>query len=99
MTWMLIAVLAVGTVAAKALGPLTAGGVQPSPPVTRVIEMLTPALITSLVVSGTFGDGQQLVLDARCLGVAGALVALRFRVPLAAALILAAVVTATARAW
>ena len=68
MIWVLIAILALGTVALKIAGPLIAGGRQPPAPLIRVIGLLTPALLTSLVISSTFADDGQLTLDARVVG-------------------------------
>ena len=89
-TWLLIAVLAVGTVLLKATGPLLAGGRQPPEPFTRVIALLAPALITALVIAGTFTKGHTLTIDARAAGVAVGAAALLFRAPPALALVLAA---------
>lgn len=89
-TTTLILVLAAGTLLFKALGPVIAGGRQPPARVIAVIELLTPALITALIVSGTFGHGQQLVLDARVVGVGVGAVALWLRLPAVVALVLAA---------
>jgi len=97
-TWLLIAVLAIGTVTLKVLGPLLAGGATPSAPVRRVIELLTPALLASLVVASTLGEGRALVIDARFAGVAVGLALLWLRVPLFICLVAAAVVAALAGA-
>ena len=90
MTWVLVGILAAGTLVLKVLGPLVAGGVQPPPALVRVIDLLTPALLTALVVTSTFASGRELVLDARVLGVAVGLVLLLLRVPLVLALAAAA---------
>ena len=68
-TWPLIVVLAIGTVLMKTLGPVLAGGRQPPAPLTRVIALVAPALISALIVTGTFTQGQQLIIDARAAGV------------------------------
>lgn len=94
----LIAILAAGTIAFKIAGPLLAGGRQPPPAVLRVISLLTPALIAALVVAGTFGHGQQLVVDGRAVGVGVGALALWFRLPVVVALLLAAVSCALVRA-
>jgi branched chain amino acid efflux pump len=89
-TWVLVLVLAAGTVALKVIGPLVAGGVQPPPALVRVIDLLTPALLTALIVTSTFTSGRHLVVDARAAGVAVGLVLLLLRVPLVVALLGAA---------
>ena len=97
MTWVLVGVLAAGTLALKTLGPLVAGGVQPPPALVRVIDLLTPALLTALIVVSTFSDGRELVIDARAAGAAVGVVLLLVRVPLIAALVAAAGVVAVIR--
>jgi branched-subunit amino acid transport protein len=96
-TWLLIAVLAVGTVLMKTLGPVLAGGRQPPAPLTRVIALVAPALISALIMTGTFTQGQQLIIDARAVGVGVAAVALWFRVPAALAMLIGVVVCALLR--
>ena len=97
MTWVLVLVLAVGTVTLKVIGPLLTGGRQPPPALVRVIDLLTPALLTALIVTSTFTDGRHLVVDARAAGVAVGLVLLIVRVPLVLALVVAAGIVAGVR--
>ncbi len=97
MTWVLVVVLAVGTAVLKLLGPVLAGGKQPPPAMVRVIDLLTPALLTALVVTSTLSSGRDLVLDARAAGVALGLGLLLLRVPLLVALVAAAVAVAGIR--
>ena len=96
-TWLLILVLAIGTVLMKTIGPVLAGGRQPPAPLTRVIALVAPALISALIVAGTFTQGQQLVIDARAAGLAVGAVALWFRAPAVVALLLAAIICAVLR--
>ena len=96
-TWLLILVLAVGTVLMKTIGPVLAGGRQPPAPLTRVIALTAPALISSLIVAGTFTQGQHLVIDARAAGLAVGAAALWLRAPTTVALLLAAIVCAVLR--
>jgi branched chain amino acid efflux pump len=96
-TWLLILVLAVGTVLMKTIGPVLAGGRQPPAPLTRVIALVAPALISALIVAGTFTQGQQLVIDARAAGLAVGAIALWLRMPTVVALLLAAIVCAVLR--
>jgi hypothetical protein len=81
----------------KTLGPVLAGGRQLPPALTRVVALIVPALISALIVAGTFTDGQQLVIDARAAGLAVGAIALWFRVPAVLAMLLAAVVCAVLR--
>ena len=96
-TWLLILVLAVGTVLMKTLGPVLAGGRQPPAPLTRIIALVAPAVISALIVTGTFTQSQQLIIDARAAGVGVAAVALWFRVPAVLAMLMAAIVCALLR--
>ena len=64
----------------------------------RVIGLLAPALLAALVAINTFGDGRALVLDARALGVGAAAAAIWFKAPPLLVVVLAAAVTAVARA-
>lgn len=98
MIWVLIAVLALGSLAMKIAGPLLAGGREPPAALTRVIGLVTPALLTSLVISSTVTDGQRLVLDARLVGLALGVTLLLLRVPLFVALVGAALACAALRA-
>lgn len=97
-TWALIAILAAGTVIIKAAGPVLTGGRVPPPALTRVIAMLTPALVISLVITGTVTTGHDLTLDARLAGVSVGATALILKAPLILALVLAAATTAALRA-
>jgi hypothetical protein len=96
-TWVLVLVLAAGTIALKVVGPLFAGGAAPPAALTRVIALLTPALLTGLVVTSTFASSRDLVIDARAAGVGLGLALLLLRVPLLVALVAAAATVAAIR--
>jgi hypothetical protein len=96
-TWLLIIVLAVGTVLMNTIGPVLAGGRQPPAPVTRVIALIAPALISALIMVSTFTDGQRLVIDARAAGLAIGAILLWFRAPAVLAMLVAAIVCALLR--
>jgi branched chain amino acid efflux pump len=96
--WIVVAVTGIGTLALKAAGPVLLGG-RPLPDrVSGVVTLVGPALLAALVAIGTFAQGQRLVVDARVLGVAAAAVAIRLRAPVLLVVIIAAAVTASARA-
>ena len=95
--WVSIAAVTLANAAIKAVGPILAGGRELFPRANAVLTLLTPALLTALVVTGTFGEGGHLELDERALGVGVAAVALALRAPVLVAVVLAAVVTALAR--
>ena len=91
-------VTGVATLALKAAGPLLLGGKPLPARVTSLVSLLAPALLAALVAIGTFAQGQRLVVDARVLGVGAAAVAIRLRAPVLLVVVLAAGVTAGARA-
>ncbi len=97
MTWGLVVVLALGTLALKVLGPVVAGGAEPPPALVRVIDLLTPALLTALIVTSAFSTERELMIDARAAGVAVGLGLLLVRVPLVVALLAAAGAVAAIR--
>ena len=96
--WTVVVVVGVATIAIKAIGPVMMGG-RPLPAgLDRVVGLLAPALLAALVAINTFGAGRSLTVDARVLGVAAAGVAIWRKAPLLLVVIIAAVVTAVARA-
>lgn len=96
--WLVVGLVGAGTVAIKAAGPVLLGG-RPLPTrLTRVIELLGPAVLGALVAVQTFGDGQALVVDERVIGVAAAGIVLWRKAPLLLVLVIAAAATALARA-
>jgi branched-subunit amino acid transport protein len=96
--WITIAALAVVTALIKASGPVVFGGRELPAPALRVISLLAAALLSALVVTQTFGEDQELVVDARLAGVATAAVAIALRRSLIVTMLSAAVVTALLRA-
>lgn len=98
MTWTLILVLAAGAYGFKALG-LVVLGERPLPTrLERCLALIPAALLAALIVSGTFADGKDLVLDPRAAGVAAAVIAAWRKANLIVVILLAAAVTATVRA-
>jgi Branched-chain amino acid transport protein (AzlD) len=95
--WITVAALALGTAVLKLAGPLALGGRPMSASALNVVELLASALLAALVVVETFGKGRALVVDARVLGVAFAVVALWRRAPMIVVVVGAAAVTALAR--
>jgi branched-subunit amino acid transport protein len=63
-----------------------------------VVVLLAPALLAALVVTQAIGGDRRYVFDARLAGLAAAVVAIRLRAPLLAVVVVAAAVTAVARA-
>lgn len=96
--WWTVAIVGAATVAIKGAGPVLLGG-RPLPErLARVIGLLAPALLAALVAITTFGDERALVLDERALGVGAAAVAIWLKAPPLVVVIVAAAVTAGARA-
>lgn len=97
MSWWVVILLAGGAYAFKVLGLIVIGD-RPLPgAVERCLALIPPALIAALVVKDTFSVGQHLELDARVVGVAGALVATWRRAPLIVAVVIGAALTALVR--
>jgi len=96
--WATVAGLAVTTALIKASGPVLLGGRHLPAWATDVVDLLAPALLAALIVTGTFGDRTSLTLDARALGIGAAALALIIRRSAVIAVVVAAGVTALARA-
>ncbi len=95
--WIVIGALAVINGAIKATGPVIAGRRELPESLQRFIHASVPALVGALIVTGTFADGRQLVVDERAGGLAIAAVAVAFRAPLIIVLVAAAGATALLR--
>lgn len=96
--WIVIGALALINGAIKAAGPVIAGRRELPDVVQRFINASVPALVAALIVTGTFADGQALVVDARAGGLAAAVVAVLLRAPMLVVLLAAAAATALLRA-
>ena len=96
--WWTVVLVGVATIAIKGAGPVLLGGKPLPSRLGRVIGLLAPALLAALVAISTFGGEGALVLDERALGVAAAGVAVGFKAPPLVVVIVAATVTALARA-
>ena len=96
--WIMVGLLAVGTVAIKAAGPLALGGRDLPPRLEGVVARLAPALLAALVVVDTFGGDRTLVVDETAIGLGAAAAALLAKLPIFVVVVVAAVSTAAARA-
>lgn len=98
--WVTIAVLAVGTWGAKAVGTLVLGHRTLNQSALNVAALLAPALLAGLVVFETFGahDGG-VTVDARAAGLGAAIVAILLKAPMWAVVLIAAAVAASLRAF
>lgn len=96
--WLVVGAVGVTTFAIKALGPVLLGGRPLPPKVGRMVALLGPALLAALVAVNTLGGDNRLVVDSRLLGVAAGGVAIWAKLPPLAVVVVAAAVTALARA-
>lgn len=95
--WIIIGVVAAATIALKAVGPVLVGG-RPLPEhLTGIVELLAPALLAALVVTQVVGGDEEIVLDARLVGLGAAVVAIVLRAPLLVVVVAAAAATALVR--
>ncbi len=94
---MAVAVVGLGTVGLKALGPVVLGGRALPEGLTGIVELLAPAVLSALVAVQAFGADRALVLDARLIGLAAAGIALWRKAPMIVVVLVAAVTTAVAR--
>ena len=89
--------LAAGTFLLKSAGPVLLGARRLPPRLQGVVDLLPAALLASLAVVSTLGDGRALVLDARLVGMVVAGFALWRRAPFVVVIVVAAAATATVR--
>jgi branched-subunit amino acid transport protein len=97
MTWTLIILLTIGAYAFKVTGLVILGGRTLPPIFERCLALIPAAVVTALVMKDTFTQGQELVLDARALGIAVAGIAAWRKAPLIVVIVLGAAVTALVR--
>ncbi len=97
MTWTLIILLTLGAYALKVTGLVFLGGRSLPPMFERCLALIPAAVVTALVMKDTFTNGQDLVLDARALGIAVAGIAAWRKAPLIVVIVLGAAVTALVR--
>ena len=97
MTWTLIILLTLGAYAFKITGLVFLGGRSLPPIFERCLALIPAAVVTALVMKDTFTQGQELVLDARALGIAVAVIAAWRKAPLIVVIVLGAAVTALVR--
>ena len=97
MTWTLVILLTLGAYAFKVTGLVFLGGRSLPPMFERCLALIPAAVVTALVMKDTFTSGQELVLDARALGIAVAGIAAWRKAPLIVVIVLGAAVTALVR--
>jgi uncharacterized membrane protein len=97
-TWLTVLAVAGATIAIKAAGPVVLGGRQLPDRLLDVVALLPAALLAALVAVLTFEADGTLAIDARAIGVAVATVGIWLRTPILLVVLVAAAVTAAARA-
>lgn len=98
-TWIVVAAVGAATIALKSVGPVLLGGRPLPAPLTGIVALLAPALLAALVVTQVVGGDEELVLDARLVGLGAAVVAILLRAPLLVVVVAAAAATAIVRAF
>ncbi len=98
LSWFLVLSLGVGAFACKVIGLVVIGSRSLPPAVDRCLALIPAALITALVVKDALSIGQDLVLDARAVGVGCAVFVAWRRAPLTVVIVVGTVVTALVRA-
>jgi branched-subunit amino acid transport protein len=97
--WIAIALMTVGTVVIKSVGPIALGGRELPPQAASVVARLAPSLLAALVVVDTFGGTERtLSIDETAVGLLAAAAALLARLPMFVVVLVAAAVTAGLRA-
>jgi branched-subunit amino acid transport protein len=87
--------LAIGTYMLKAFGPFFLANERALPSWLKRFAMLLPTpLLAALVITSTLTNNDQIVFDARIVGVITAMIALLKRVPFVIVIIVAAAATA-----
>ena len=97
MSWLVIAVVGLGTIVFKASGPVLLGKRELPPRVASVVAVLAPAMLAALVVTQAVGGDREIVLDERLLGLAAGGIAVWLRAPLLAVMVIAAATAALIR--
>lgn len=98
MSWWAILGLGVAAYALKATGLVVIGARAAEGRMLRLAALLPAALLPALVVVNTFAGDRRLVLDARAVGLAVAVVATWRRAPFVVVVTAAAMSTALVRA-
>jgi branched chain amino acid efflux pump len=96
--WTTIGVVALLNFAIKAIGPVVLAGRRLPDRPSQLVRLLSPALLSGLVVADTLSSGQTLVIDARLAGIGAAGLAILLRAPLVVVILVAPLVAALARA-
>ena len=97
MTWIAILATAAGCYVLKLTGLSVPTKVLDQPLVQRIADLMPVALLSALIGVQVLGEGSRLVLDARLVGLAVAVVALVLRAPFIVVVFSAALAAALVR--
>lgn len=97
--WTVVLAASLLCMALKALGYLIPARWFDAPAPSRIVDLLTVALLGALVAVQTLGVGQQIVVDARVPALIVAAGLLVVRAPFLVVVVAAAVVAALLRLW
>ncbi|WP_058235545.1 AzlD domain-containing protein [Devriesea agamarum] len=95
--WVAVIATSLGCYGLKLAGYLIPGSILSHPRIDRILGILPLVLLSALLATQTFADGQRLVIDARVAGVIVAGILLWRRAPFIVAVAAAAVVAAVIR--
>ena len=98
MSWAALLLLAAGSYALKAAGPLLLGERDPTPRTERVLSLLAVPLLAALIVVQTLGPAEHVEIDARVPALGVAAVCVWRGAPFLVTVVAAAVVAAGLRA-
>ena len=90
-------VMTLGTFALKSAGPLVLGDRALPLGIQYVVALLPAALLAALAIVSTVGDGSEIAVDARLVGLIVAGIALWQRLPFVVVILLASAATALTR--
>jgi branched-subunit amino acid transport protein len=92
-----LVVMTLGTFALKSAGPLVLGARSLPVRMQHVVALLPAALLAALAIVSTVGDGSEISVDARLVGMVVAGIALWRRLPFVVVIVLASAATAVTR--
>lgn len=96
--WMLVVLLSGVAYGLKVLGFVVVGSRTMPPVLERCLALIPASLLAALVAKDTFTSAQDLVLDARAVGLAVAIVAVWRKAPFIVVVVAAMAATALVRA-
>ena len=95
--WMLVVMLSGVAYGLKVLGFVVVGSRTMPPVLERCLALIPASLLAALVAKDTFTSAQELVLDARAVGLAVAIVAVWRKAPFIVVVVAAMAATALVR--